>query len=340
MNVKPLMRVLFYLSSFAFLTLFFQNCSANKLKESSKVSASEVGKLIFKSNFGSGVVLRSPHNLYTNGLGAWQGLTGIDEETGYNWSNPILNSYFNGMQLITADPVTLDTIGDYMTNEIRQVPGPKGDLVYELFTNLKIKPPPGIGSAQSPLLINRPWDKGDVTDLYMSYWFKFQPDLVERLDNTVSSGNWRVLFEFKTGGYNNTYQGDYRIQTTVLKGSDNKLYWMAKGDNVANGPWPRIDYWIDRNMTFPVPVGTWFKFEVFWHRSNSSDGRYWNAINGQTLFDHYGPNMGDLNLPINRIFIVNAYSGGTPNVQTEITGLEIWSGFPCGYGVSCYNEGL
>lgn len=335
MKLKIIKQLFFYLINLILLSSLFQNCTKKNYSDGSKVSASEVGKLIFKSNFGTGVSIKSPQGIYPNGMGGWQALTGTDDETGFNWSNPILNSYFNGMQLITAEPITLDTIKNYITNEIRQVPGPNGSLVYELFTDLKIKPPPGIGVAQSPLLINRPWDKGDVTDLYITYWFKFQPDLVERLDNTVPSGNWRVLFEFKTGGYNNTYEGDYRIQTTVIKGSDNKLYWIAKGDNLA-GLFPRVDYWTDKNNTLPVPVGEWFKFEVFWHRSNNNDGRYWNAVNGKILFDHYGPNMGDFNLPINRIFIVNAYSGGTPNIQSEITGLEIWSNFPCGNGVSCY----
>jgi len=31
--------------------------------------------------------------------------------------------------------------------------------------------------------------------------------------------------------------------------------------------------------------------------------------------------------------------GGHPPVESEITGLEIWSGFPCGEFKSCYKEG-
>lgn len=338
MNYIKLIRLSLIYGFLLITFISFQNCSKWSNNGGSSYSASHVGKLLFKSNFGPGVTIKAPHDLYANRLGGWQGLTGTDSETGYNWSSPILDSYFNGVQLITVDPVTLTNIGDYITSEIRQAPGPKGDLVYELFTNVKIKAPVGEGGSQAPLLINRPWNKGDVTDLYISYWFKFQADLADRLDSSVSSGNWRVLFEFKTGGYNNTYAGDYRIQTTVLKGSDNKLYWMSKGDNVANGPWTRVDYWIDRNFNVPVPLNEWFKFEVFWHRSTGNDGRYWAVLNGQVITDHYGPNMGDLNLPINRIFIENPYSGGSPSIQSEITGIEIWSGFPCGEGVSCYGE--
>lgn len=46
--------------------------------------------------------------------------------------------------------------------------------------------------------------------------------------------------------------------------------------------------------------------------------------------------MGDYNLPITRIFVNNAYSGGYATVESHSTGLEIWDGFPCGDGVSCF----
>ncbi len=306
--------------------------------------SSQSATLLFKSNFGSGVVLNPPTNFLaaTSGAGqAWQSITGVDSETGFDWSKKPLGAYFFGLQIITATPVDAVTINDQVYNTIRSVTGPDGKPVNELFQNLKYKPwigatPTGMGAAQIPLLINRPWTIGDVQNLYISYWFKHQPDLVDRLDANISSGNWRAQFEFKTGGYNNTYAGDYRISTIILKGTDSKLYWSTKGDNVANGPWPRVDYWIERNTVIPVPVDKWFKFEVFWHRSTGADGRYWAAVDGQVIVDHLGPNMGDLNLPINRIFINNAYSGGSPEIQSQTTGLEIWDGFPCGEGVSCF----
>ena len=243
------------------------------------------------------------------------------------------------MQLITTDPVDLSTIGNHITAEIRQLPGPQGTPVYELFQNVKIKlvglVPDGKEPAQAPLMIKRPWTIPDVTDLYVTYWFKHQANLAEKLDTGVSSGNWRMQFEFKTGGYQNAYPGDNRIATNVMKDSNGSLYWNTKGDNVANGPWPRVDYWSVANHTVPVPIDTWFKYELFWHRSSGSDGRFWSAVNGQVIVDHHGPNMGDHGLPITRIMIETAYSGGHPEVQSQITGLEIWDGFPCGVGATC-----
>ena len=311
--------------------------------------------LLFKSNFGPDVVLSAPYGFYTGvtgGGGAWQKLTGTDKDTGYTWPVAALGSDFSGVQLITLDPVDASTVSAHITAEIQQVSGPQGPPVYELFQNVKIKAPAGPtpsgkGHAQAPLLIKRPWTIGDVKDLYVSYWFKHQADLATQLDSTVSSGNWRVQFEFKTGGATDPttglpyYGGDYRITTFVMKGTDEQLYWRAKADNVADGPWARVDYWQEENHAVPVPVDTWFKFEGYWHRSAGSDGRYWAAVNGQVIVDHHGPNMGDYNLPITRIFPVTAYSGGHANdtgttIQSHMTGLEIWDGFPCGDGQSCY----
>ncbi|QOJ22950.1 MAG: hypothetical protein HRU78_04220 [Gammaproteobacteria bacterium] len=76
-----------------------------------------------------------------------------------------------------------------------------------------------------------------------------------------------------------------------MKGPDNKLYWTTKGDNVANGPFTPVDYWREENHVVPVPVDKWSKFEVYWHRSSDSDGRYWAAVDGQVIVDHSGPNM-------------------------------------------------
>ena len=303
--------------------------------------------LLFKSNFGPGVSLSAPRNLSPslNGGGqAWQDLTGTDRETGFTWPVAALGAKFSGIQLITVDPVTPGTLGEHITAEITQVPGPHGTPVFALFQRVKKKSPAGMvpagkGHAQAPMVITRSAAHGDVRDLYVSYWFKHQADLATHLDTTVPAGNWRAQFEFKTGGYQGVdWQGDYRIITHVMKGADGRLFWRAKGDNDANGPriGARTDYWIEDNLKVPVPVDTWFKYEVFWHRSSGTDGRFWAAVNGQVIVDHHGPTMGRYELPITRIMINTAYSGGHPEVQSLMTELEIWNQFPCGDGVPCY----
>jgi hypothetical protein len=289
--------------------------------------------LLFKSNFGSGVSLSTPTGYYTNG--AWQYILGTDKETGYSWPITALGSNFSGVQLITIDPIESTTIGDYITNAIRSVTGPKGEPVNELFQNVKIKGDLGQAGSQAPLLINRPWTIDDINDLYITYWFKYPADFPSKLNSSVPGAGWRTQFELKTGGYLNTSAGDYRISVVILKGVDGQMYWQTKGDNVANGPWSKIDYWIVDNHTVSVPIGKWFKFEVYWHRSSGSDGRFWAAIDGKEIVDRYGPNMGAYNLPITRIVVNNPYSGGYATVESHSTGLELWDDFPCGDGLSC-----
>ncbi|MCC6140391.1 MAG: hypothetical protein IT389_07225 [Nitrospira sp.] len=323
--------------------------SASSSASTPAAASGPTANLLFKSNFGPGTSLHAPETFYSVATGdshggAWQRLTGTDSETGYAWPVAALGADFSGAQLITVDTIDAGTVGNYIVNEIRTVPGPTGNPVRELFQTVKNKGPLGHGYSQAPLLIKRPWTIGEVTDLYITYWFKHQPDLQTKLDTTVqldrSRGNWRVQFEFKTGGYNNTYGGDYRIFTNVMKdNTDGTLYWLTNGDNQANGlhgPLEKEIYWAEENRTVPVPIDRWFKFEVYWHRSNGADGRYWAAVNGRVIADHRGPNLGELGLPITRIFVNNTYSGGYPEVQSQLTGLEIWDGFPCGAGLSCY----
>jgi len=300
------------------------------------IAPSSTVTLLFRSNFAPDVSLGAPTGFYNNG--AWQSIIGTDKETGYSWPIKALGADFSGIQLITANPINSASIGDYIVNEIRQVTGPKGGMINELFQNVKIKGDLGQADSQAPLLIKRPWTIGDVNDLYITYWFKYELDFPSKLTREVPGAGWRQMFAVKTGGYLNDWRGDYRISVTILKGLDGQLYWQTKGDNVANGPWPRVDYWTIDNHAVAVPVDKWSKFEVYWHRSSGSDGRFWVAVNGEVIADYHGPNMGDYNLPITRIFPNNAYSGGYATVESHHTGFEMWDGFPCGIGVSCYEK--
>ncbi|MDP2178442.1 MAG: fibronectin type III domain-containing protein [Methylobacter sp.] len=294
---------------------------------------------LFKSDFRSDTVLYPPRIAYSTA--GWQDLAGTNLLTGKVGPVAIRGVTESGFDMIADTSVTLSTLSNYMTNEIQQVTGPDGNQVHALFQNLKKSNAAGPtwGASQNSFMLMRgavnSGDKTDTGDVYYSYWFKFQPDLRSQL-GTTGNDNWRVMSEWKTGGLNNTWKGDYRIITHVLQDSSGRLSWNTQGDNVANGISTKQIYWQVTNTTVPVPVGEWFKYEVFWHRSSGSDGRYWAAVNGQVIADHKGSNMGIYNLPINRIMLTNAYSGGKAPIQQWLTGLEIWNGFPCGVGVSCY----
>ena len=160
-------------------------------------------------------------------------------------------------------------------------------------------------------------------DLYISYWLKFQPDLVQKL--SPPNGNWRVVFEWKTAG-------DYRVTCTIVTwgmfaGVNVPLSWKIAGDNNANGGLPLQVFW-EAYSQVPVPLDQWFKFEVFWHRSSGPDGRVWMAVNGQVLVDHYGPTMGIYNAAINRIMVSQLYSSSAYPIYQWIDDLQIWDGFP------------
>jgi len=306
-------------------------------KESTATSATHA-KLLFKTNFGEGVSLGPVRNFSSGG--AWQDLVGTDKETGFSFPIKALQADFTGIQLVTFEKADPATISKNMEITIRNVPGPSGVKVNELMHNVLLKgigvSPKDKGHTQAPFMIKRSHKSGDITDLYISYWYKFQKDLAEKLDINTSSGNWRCLFEFKTGGYLDTWKGDFRFSLGVLKDTNKKLFWRTHGDNGANGPWPKEEYWLEKNTSVPIPIDEWFLFEVFWHRSKADDGRFWAAANGQVIVDHKGKTMGKFNLPINRIMVANPYSGGAAPVESHITKIEIWDSFPCGDGKSCY----
>jgi hypothetical protein len=144
-----------------------------------------------------------------------------------------------------------------------------------------------------------------------------QPDLVQKL-----TGTWRDIFEWKTSG-------DYRVELAMVDyNSTGKPYWQARGDNDANGGLPYQEFWRETNTAVPIPVGQWFKLEIFWHRSTGSDGRVWFAVNGQKIFDHLGSNIGVNNNPITRIMMNQLYSGSTFPIYQWLDDLQVWSTFP------------
>ncbi|UJP05137.1 MAG: polysaccharide lyase [Nitrosomonas sp.] len=296
--------------------------------------AIQAANLLFKSNYGAGVALSPVYGFTTKY--AWQDITGTDEETGYSWPIKAFGAKYSGIHLWAYEPIDATNVDDNIKNVIRPVTGPDGQTVNELFQNVKIKGVIGEAKALSSLQVIRHWNIGDVKEAYISYWYRYEPSFPTKLINTVSGGNWRSQFGWKTGGYKNSYEGDYRFSINVIKGKDGQLFWRASGDNVANGPWAKTTYWRKDNKAVPVPVDKWFKFEVYWKRSGGNDGRFWAAIDGQEIVDRFGPNMGAFNLPVTRITINTPYSGGKAPVESHSTGLEIWNGFPCGIGASCF----
>jgi hypothetical protein len=175
--------------------------------------------------------------------------------------------------------------------------------------------------------------RDDQGDLYMREWIKFQPDLATQLVSPQSAmadgayGHWRAVWEYKSGGLNgDPEQGDSRFVTYVKKSWDGNLFWSAQLDNPTSSG--NTVTWEENTSGVPVPVGQWFKLEVFVHRSSGPDGRLWAAVNGQKIVDRSGPNIGNHRLPINRLMPFLVYTGGNYNAYQWVDDFEIWDRFP------------
>jgi len=299
--------------------------------------AANTARLLFSSGFEGSFNLHPLTDCW--GTGCWQEFDGTDSVTGFSWPG---NVWGGGSKiLLLSDPVntTSATINDYLFDRIDTVTGHTGAQTHALFQenaqNVNGTGPMGT-SAEQNVLQFLPQNEGG--DMYVSYWVKLQPDLVQKMTNLPdgpgidTGGTWRSFFAIKTGGQvawgGPADNGDYRIEAYVVTSGGGAPYWRIWGDNNAGGNAPLVNNWTEVNRDVPVPVDQWFKFEIFWHRSAGSDGRVWMAVNGQTLADHHGPNMGAWNMPINRIFAPLLYTGAAMPAYQWVDDLEIWDGFP------------
>ncbi len=308
-------------------------------------STTNSATLLFKSGFGTGISLPAPFSC--GSTECYQQVSGTDASTGFTWPPNIwggTNMWAKGgfLQLIADTSITSSTISNYVVNQLQTVTGHDGSSTTALYQQTLGSAYQGNASRQAPYIITP-----DVTvaqgDLYVREWIKLEPNLTTELISGQfadgSWGDWRVVSEWKTGGQAMggttgcvpsapTYGGDYRIISFIIMDNSGNLFWRTQGDNNANGGLPFTTFWQVDNHTVPVPVGQWFKYEWFWHRSANSDGRAWAAVDGQVIADHYGPNMGAYNCPINRIVPFTVYTGGYFPAYQWVDDLEIWNTFP------------
>jgi hypothetical protein len=301
--------------------------------------------LLFSSGFESATALLPPSQNDCYATGCWQRITGTDSATGFAWPPDVWGSgATNSLFHLLADaPVQAATIREFTFNQIVVLPGHAGAPTSALYRQLTQSgccgQNPQSGATQNIVQLSPAISApGEETDLYISYWLKLQPDL-DRLMQVGQAGagwHWRALFEWKTSG-------DYRVIVFVRRDpylNDGNPFWVVMGDNEANGGLPYARFWEVTNSSVPVPVGQWFKFELFWHRSSGSDGRVWAAVNGQVICDRFGRNMAssdpadpeygfpDSPRPIDRIFVNNVYGSTAYPMYQWMDDLQIWNGFP------------
>ncbi len=304
-------RNTFYFVFVAMIVLLFSSCGS-----SSEGEDRTQPKLLFKSGFEEGVYLDVP---YADEGGVWyQDIKGSDVE-GFSFPMDIWDT--KGIFQVLVDSEL--NASEYIENKIITTTGHKG-------TDTKVMSSQILKAdaawTQDPYIL---MDAKEDGDLYVSYWLKLPEDLLSVLGDGSHDDGWCTFFEWKTSG-------DYRIAAYVYI-EDGKPFWYAHGDNVANQDNFNgyEEYWYRENKTVAVPEGEWFKVEFFWHRSSSDDGRFWWAVDGNVIVDYHGANK--IQEPIDRIMLFTVYSEKYPLKQL-VDDIEIWDGFPCGEGESCYDE--
>jgi hypothetical protein len=287
--------------------------------------------LLFWSGFEGGVSVGAPRDCYASGC--WQDLLGTDSASGFTWP-PRIGGGGGQFQVRsgTDSAPSTSTITNYIVNDIQTVTGRSGAATRALHALMNQTSCTGTASqngspcsAQDPYLLQPTSEPGD---LYISFWRKLDPTLPQKLIN-----GWHVVFEWKT-------TGDYRINAQVVNYGGVAPYWQITADNVANGGLPAQEFWRVTNQSVPVPIGQWFKFEVFWHRSNGTDGRVWMAVNGQKILDKFGPNIGVNGNPIDRIFLTQLYTAATYPLEQWTDDIQIWSGFPIAKAGDPWHDGV
>ena len=252
-------------------------------------------ELLFSTGFEGSVSLSSPQ--VNSSVEALQSL----QNTGTVWGRAPTVQMLSGA-------------GNYdsvFSNAITATTGHDGAQTRALHLDVNSRP---ADYTQSPLLFQPTSEPGDF---YMSAWMKLPDNLWSKL----GGGGWlAALPEWKTAG-------DFRVVSSIIALDNGQLAWNMQWDTNANGNVPLETFWRGTNTSVPVPQGEWFKVEFFSHRDDS-DGHTWLKVNGQTVLDHTGDNIGVNNAPINRVFMGNPYANNPIDVWLD--DVQIWDGVPSG----------
>ena len=275
----------------------------------------------------------SPMSTPYDRAASYQDLTGSDV-SGHSWPMQIKNSTQASLHHIISagskPPPPVPDLNEYFDTHIETVIGHDGLTTRALYQSLTQK---AARTTQSwyELYYSSPSAASDG-DVYIKYWMKFPDDLKE----SMGPNKWRSVFFWKTS--NNDYRVEAYVYTTTSIHADGAPFWYIHGDRFTTIEGGYKEDWAALKKDIEVPTGKWFMVEFFWHRSSGSDGRVFWAVNGEVITDRHGPNYGDYNNHINRISPFGLY--GTPTVYPArqwIDDVEVWDGFPCGEGVSCFN---
>lgn len=287
-------------------------------------------KLILKSGFEKNTEIE----VFKNG----HFFTGEDKSSGFSWDDNQLNGRLNFFYLAGDQPekyveTRIDNVRGHDNKKTRAVyMAVKNDLHGD-----------GFGMVTRNELSYFP--DSPLKEGYVSLWMKLQDDLLDKLPKTKRShqldyyqlDSWRMLMEIKepNSGVSKKGRGtnNYRMSFFMTRDSlTNKMYWLLRGEM----PQPvRLIDWEIENKSVEVPIGEWFKMEVYF-RKDRTNGRIWWAINNQEIADYRGrTEHPDNPMPVKFWSFAKLYQDEKwfePGpVYQWIDDLEYWTGFPLGH---------
>jgi PKD repeat protein len=273
-------------------------------------------KLLFKTGF-EGITLGPMSGTAPDSI--FQTFSGTDTTTGFSWplmvGNP--NPGSTGLHTI-PDSTSSGALASYFSNAIQSVQGHTGSQTNALLMKLDGFPANSCCAQDS---FGTDGLGSNVTSQYIRLWVKLPSDLLTQVQ-TYKDNFYRTMFAFKT-------YTDYRIEAYIYGDANGVPYWYAHGDDLADGQTgPYQEYWNVSNNTVAVPFNQWFLLEIYFKRSTGNDGRFFWAVNGQTIGDRSGPNYGVNNEKILEIMYQDVYQNWFPAYQW-IDDFEIWDSPPC-----------
>jgi hypothetical protein len=288
------------------------------------------GKLILQSGFEKNT------RLMRSGKG--DVLTGTDRSTGFSWDKNNVPGKMSFFYLSGDQP------RNYASTRIEKVTGHDGKPTQAIYMEVKKDYPEDKFGAVSRNEFSF-FPDSTFTEGYVSYWMKLQDNLTEIAPKTKTSvqlayyrlDSWRMLMEIKEPDSGVSISGrgtnNYRISFFIARDSLNgQMYWLLR----AEMPQPvRKTDWEIENCGIRVPVGEWFKTEVYF-KKGKKDGLVWWAVNGKEIACHHGrTEHPDNPLPVKfwsffKLYQDEKWLNNGPVFQW-VDDLTFWSGFPPEY---------
>ncbi len=295
-------------------------------KIDARAQGSNSAHLLFKSGFGGNVTLGPEPGNGPKGYG--QAITGTDQSTGFSWPIAAWSPAHSGLHL---DPMSgsTDPYSSHFFNSIDTVVGHTGAATKALQLSLQNFPD---YSCCAQDMLETSEMATPIKSQYFRVWIKFPQDLLTQFQTYPDA--WRDLWVFKTAT-------SFRMATSLWN-KEGVPVWHVQADaggldatcgfiDPTTGA-PAYDcnfhYYDTYNMSVPVPIEQWFLMEIYIKRSPGSNGRFFWAVDGQTLVDRSGPTYGLNNEEISNMYYISLYGNQFP-MNEWLDDIEIWDAPPC-----------